>query len=193
VTAFLIKGDPPTYFIHIPRTGGTSFCKLFDIAPLSKKMETRRNPHPTAAQVLEKIQKGDLPVGEMFGVVRNPYDRAVSQFYYDKGNCGMRGANKGAGTHVDQFEKWIANGGKKYLALKGYQVEQLICDPKTGELLAEPVLFGDFLARYPKLPHEHRSDRQHSTAEFFHSPKSRAIVKATAGWEINRYGFTHDH
>lgn len=55
-------------FIHIPKTAGQSIIKATGVEP---------NGHKRFVDLVDEVADG-----EFFTVVRNPYDRAVSTYYY---------------------------------------------------------------------------------------------------------------
>ena len=73
----------PTTFIHIPKTGGTSF-RDWSIRFLKEKMVVYKGKifvdHPNSDEI-RKLQ-GIENLGNTFTFVRNPYDRLVSIFHY---------------------------------------------------------------------------------------------------------------
>lgn len=170
-------------FIHVPRTAGTSFCHWMGAAISNLGPE-----HMSAAEV--RALEGMAQV-EMFGVVRNPYERAVSQFCYDAAN-DLRGAGWNGHGEVERFERWVLLAGGTYMDNPRWQARALLCDAKTGEEIATPVEFSVFLAAFPELPVRNRSRRVSHMEAFYRHEAVRERVAELGAWEIDRFGFTLD-
>jgi Sulfotransferase family len=73
----VIKGDKEEYlFLHIHKTGGTSI-KDFLIGKNLKKAS-----HARSSDIIEEIGYDAYKKFKTFAVVRNPYDRVISAYYY---------------------------------------------------------------------------------------------------------------
>ena len=76
-------------FIHIPKNAGTSITSYFS---------TQRINQPRKHASIEEIKSGfptEYEAYKKFAIVRNPYDRMVSYFFYLKKNNNyyVRGIN----------------------------------------------------------------------------------------------------
>ena len=101
------EGRKPLNFLHIPKTGGSSILRLsasegftwadclfpsswgHKICPEynSTNQNWPKHPHDapwwhTPVQYLDKSQPNPYDGSDLFAVVRNPYERAVSEYYY---------------------------------------------------------------------------------------------------------------
>ena len=91
-TALLERFVQNFIFIHINKTGGSSIKQA-----LGAKFQ-----HKTA---MEKIEELGLKVWQRkftFAVVRNPWDRVVSQYHYR-----TRTNKTGLGEHPVEFARWV--------------------------------------------------------------------------------------
>jgi len=81
-------------FIHIPKTAGTSMTKIFGEA---------FQKHNSAKEVIETIGKEEWNKAYKFTVVRNPWDKVLSQYKFRvKTNKTKMGTNK------ISFKDWVA-------------------------------------------------------------------------------------
>jgi chondroitin 4-sulfotransferase 11 len=85
-------------YIHINKTGGTS---------ISKAIGMRRKIHRSAKKIKKIISPSDWKKSLIFTVVRNPYDRAYSQYFFEKKHREFDSRTK--------FDDWvIKNFNDKY-------------------------------------------------------------------------------
>lgn len=84
----MISHDYKCIFIHIPRTGGSSFEKaIFGVDWWAHKKETK---HLIASQAKE-IYKEHWDDYFKFAIVRNPWDRCVSMLNFSETYYGYKG------------------------------------------------------------------------------------------------------
>lgn len=88
--------DPSAVFIHIPKNAGTSIKHW-----MRDNFETCRlaGKH---APYMRLIRKGYTDLGFSFCVVRNPWDRCVSSYHYQKSKEMKRGM-----TEFPTFDAWM--------------------------------------------------------------------------------------
>lgn len=75
-------------FIHIPKTAGTTICSSWEGSPLKhicKKTGVLGGTHKTALE-LQTMFPAEFKTYFKFSVVRNPYDRFVSKFFFKQLN-----------------------------------------------------------------------------------------------------------
>lgn len=90
----LKRGERPL-FIHINRTGGTSISEGLGISPIHFSLKEYEE--------LWQLKYGEaLPVMTVYSCVRNPYHRAVSQYYF-RIKSGQNNMHK---HHID-FDDWL--------------------------------------------------------------------------------------
>jgi len=94
-----------TLFIHIPKNAGTSIKMYFD------KDLPKPFLHNTIHDVKALIKNHD--VYKKFAVVRNPYDRMVSWFFYLKESCKNDGFNLKEVFDID-FNDWVEDPNKSF-------------------------------------------------------------------------------
>ncbi len=84
-------------FVHIPRTGGQSICRVFDCA----------DAHLTLAHS-KAMLKDKFDACRVVSVIRNPWDHAVSFYVHSRGY----GAPDNQ-LDIERFRKWTAEGCPK--------------------------------------------------------------------------------
>ena len=107
----MIIREKKIIFIHIPKTGGTS---IEDV--ITSHIRKKKNPsnlygvrngkalqHLTALEIKNRIDNYDNFL--KFVVVRNPYDRLISEYYW----CQVKGVGKRSGQSFDNFLKYTSN------------------------------------------------------------------------------------
>lgn len=83
-------------FIHIPKCGGLSIIQNTECLRIA-------NNHATIKQVVEKYGEDFVKEKGLVTVVRNPYERLVSMFYYYKKVSPV-------GIKEEKFHDWLENG-----------------------------------------------------------------------------------
>jgi chondroitin 4-sulfotransferase 11 len=80
-------------FLHIPKTGGSSIEQLLDIKESAENLLNRTKPgdgmmsepqHRTYDQLKQIVPATKFRTYTKFAFVRNPWDRLVSAYHYDK-------------------------------------------------------------------------------------------------------------
>jgi len=83
-----ISNEEKLIFVHIPKTGGTSINSMLGFPGDNKPELLFGTPtalqHLTLDQIKTKIPKEQYTNYKKFTIVRNPYDRAVSEFCWLK-------------------------------------------------------------------------------------------------------------
>lgn len=103
-------------FIHIPKAAGSSVEKVFNVLPFDWKVMDLENlvgwdpvnrihlQHATVSQLIDFgfLTKMEFEKNYSFSIVRNPFDRAVSDYFYLSGRWKIK----------DSFENYILEDGK---------------------------------------------------------------------------------
>lgn len=104
-----------TVFIHIPKAAGSSVEKVFNVLPFDWKemninhlvgWDPTNGIHLQHASVTQLINAGYISEDDFkhlysFTIVRNPFDRAVSDYFYLSKRWGIN----------DSFENYILENG----------------------------------------------------------------------------------
>ncbi len=72
-------------YLHIPKTGGTSFCKMMSHRHnLEETVRWTRDEHNTARDILSDLRDSHF----IFGLMRDPVTHEASNFYYNTTTWG---------------------------------------------------------------------------------------------------------
>ncbi|MBN2016833.1 MAG: sulfotransferase family 2 domain-containing protein [Candidatus Cloacimonetes bacterium] len=199
-------------FIHIPRCGGTSIEYIIwpneedrnvnnlwmgFISKYKNKYQTGGLQHLLATQIQVEVGNTVFKKYFKFAFVRNPWDKAVSQFLYMKQRMDLRsfiGMDKN-----DDFKKYL------YLIQKKSHVQwkpqYTFLENKDGKVLV------DFIGRFEcfendvlrilkkirfdkivKIPHIMKSKRIHY--RFYYDSESEEIVRNIYKIDISKFGYS---
>ena len=172
----MISNEHKTIFVHIPKTAGTSVKGIF-----SKEHE-RPFPHKTIHEIKEKNPK-EYNSYKKFAVVRNPYDRMVSWYAFQKrfrmNNDLIRTYEYNSNTHsydvasiekadIDGFRNWWGEqfdlfGKDRLLNPQHTWIDETVTILKYESLNEE---LSDFLGRKIKLPITNETSR-HEILDYY--------------------------
>lgn len=200
-------------FIHIPRTGGTSLENLVWPAPAARtvddlwmgfvdkhhnKHQTGGLQHLTAEQVRAEVGATIFNSYYKFALVRNPWDKAVSQFAYMAKRRDLRdfiGMRK-----KDSFKKYLALiAGKRHVQ---WEPQSTFLVDAQGRYLVDYIgRYEDFaasanhiLARLKiaerTLPHDNKGARG-DYQKYFDTEAVEQVAQLYAE-DIDRFGYSYD-
>jgi hypothetical protein len=200
-------------FVHIPRTGGTTIEDLIWPGPRSSrttaelwmgfvdeyhnKYQTGGLQHLSAAHIRSEVGAEVFSSYYKFTLVRNPWDKAVSQFAYMDTREDLRrflGMNKG-----DCFKKYLALIAKKKHVQWEPQVN-FVRDPSGSVLVDSIGRYETFAAsvshalsaialRVDEIPRENRTDR--AAYQTYYDDESREMTAALYADDIEAFGYSY--
>ena len=196
-------------FVHIPKTGGTSIENLIWPGPRStgdlwmgfvdkyhNKYQTGGLQHLLATQIRTEVGAKVFADFYKFSTVRNPWDRAVSQFSSMVDRDDLRdfiGMKKG-----DSFKKYIDLIGKKRHVQWEPQVNFL--RDSNGELLVDHIgrfeTFSESVHQVLKvigirviaIPHENATHR--GPYPGYYDDESREMIANLYAADIEAFGYS---
>lgn len=126
----------PYGFVHVPKVAGVAITRALGSRGLCHVPPTDTHPmHVTARRVVEQVGERAWREAFTFGFVRNPWDRLVSLYHYQR-----RQANRP--EHRVGFDDWLAAHGPDW---NGRRPQLFwLCDEDGRELV-------DFVGRYERL------------------------------------------
>ena len=95
----MIIDQHKTIFIHIPKNAGTSIEEYFG----NESVRIQPNKHADIYEIKRKF-KNSYNNYRKFTIIRNPYDKMVSWYFYLKRNLGDH--------NVIEFNEWIKDPSK---------------------------------------------------------------------------------
>lgn len=197
-------------FVHIPKTGGTSiedvlwpgdrtegdlWAGLVDAH--RNKYQTGGLQHLLARQIRAEVGPATFAACFKFTVVRNPFDRLVSQYAYTMRARPDLQAWLGLAPDAG-FSAYLGRIGERPHVQWERQVRFL--DDESGRCLVDFVgryerLDADFAAVLLRLglppsplPHANRGDR--GPYRDYYGPADRARVERLYGDDLDRFGYT---
>ena len=178
-------------FIHINKTGGTS------IEEILKKLSRNLNVKHHFIQKYRKLAdaKHGFENYFKFTIVRNPWDRLLSNYFYKKLNYNNL-------IQDLSFKKWITNScdgnySFEYSLSRHTQLDWIV--DENGEVVV------DFIGKFEnlqedfdticdkigiprqKLPHKNKSKHKHYTE--YYDDETRAIVAEKYAKDIEYFGY----
>jgi len=88
--AFYLIGRRDVMMVHIPKTAGTSIRNTLGMYPARKaRPELGFKQHLTAKEIISIVGKPQWDQAFTFAMVRNPWDRMVSNYHYRKKKIGF--------------------------------------------------------------------------------------------------------
>lgn len=206
----MISYEHKCIFVHIPKCGGTSIEKLIWpdvearsthdlwmglVTPLANKYQTGGLQHLKAWQIREEVGAEVFAQFFKFALVRNPWDKAVSQFSYIQKRDDL--------MHYLGLDP--ADSFKAYLA-KIQRVEHVQWMPQYDFVHdAEGNCLIDFVGRletieqdtrsilqrigiaYQSVPHEKKSRR--GDYRSYYDAESIGIIESMYGKDIETFGY----
>ena len=210
----MISHQHKCIFVHIPRTGGTSIEDVIwgpdrrsrteaqlwmGIAESGRnKYQTGGLQHLLARQIRQEVGPAVFDAVFKFSFVRNPWDKAVSQFIYMRKRRDLREL---VGMRHDSTFKDYLMRIEKVRHVQWYGQWEFLLDD-NGDLLVDCVgRFESFdkdvqsvLSRLgivcDAVPHEFKGDRLHY--ETYYDQESLEIVGHRYRRDIERFGYTSD-
>ncbi len=198
-------------FVHIPRTGGTTIEDLVWPGPRSSrttadlwmgfvddhhnKYQTGGLQHLSAVHIRSEVGAAVFSRYYKFTLVRNPWDKAVSQFAYMDAREDLRrflGMKKG-----DGFKSYLALISKKKHVQWEPQVE--FVRDSDGAVLVDYIgryeAFSESVSRTlnaiglraDRIPHANRTDR--AAYQTYYDDESREMIAALYADDIEAFGY----
>ena len=143
-----------TIFIHIPKNAGTSIETYF----ANGSVRIQPSKHADIYEIKRKF-KNSYKKYKKFTVIRNPYDKMVSWYFYLKKNLGEN-------YNVIEFNEWIKDPSKFWHADDpvGYLKPQFEWIDDTVEIIKFENInkeLNNFFGEIISLPISNKSNRNH--------------------------------
>ncbi len=214
----MISHQDKLIFIHIPKCAGSSFEKLLKGRPFDWRepdydrlvgwCPKRRIhlQHATARQLLE-LELVDEDIWNTyfkFAFVRNPWDRAMSDYFWMRRETGVRDSFYHFLKRRGGFKKVLSNKDDKF-----YRGDHL--DEQIGYIQINGKIVVDFLGRFesintdyevlktkipnllePRLPHEQKGKKKFHHYSSFYFRRSKKWVREIYQKDIEAFGYSFE-
>jgi hypothetical protein len=196
-------------FVHIPKTGGITIESVFGFgrteADLFGEMDGLELAHLTAQQMMKYVP--DFRDYFSFAIVRNPWERLVSEYAWRAGNTSDTRAFDVLGLKKPTFEKFVrCLGDIDFGNYSQPQVNHLYPQSCFTHVGGEQVVthigrfeqfeasineirqkLGMDLVTIPKL---NKSSHRHYS--YYYTHKTKEIVESVYRDDIKLYGYTYE-
>ena len=150
----MIIEEYKTIFIHIPKNAGSSIETLFT----NSSFKIQPNKHAEISEIKRKF-KNSYNSYRKFPIIRNPYDKMVSWYFYLKRNIGKN-------YEVIEFNDWIKDPTKfwhiddpiSYLKPQYKWIDKTVEIIKFENLKKE---LNEFFSKEIDLPVINKSNHEH--------------------------------
>jgi len=173
----MINHEYKVLFIHVIKTGGVSIATALN-------MEQKQN-HSRASKIKKEVGESVWNYYCKFSFVRNPFDKIVSQYHYNRSEFGFQNS-----TFKEYVKAW--NAGKKISAYPQYQrfyINEKLDFIGRFENLQEDfdTLCDKIGVPHQKLPHENKTNHKHYTE--YYDDETREIVAEKYAKDIEYFGY----
>ena len=195
-------------FIHIPKSGGTTIRRAFNGTERAGRIHLCG--HKSARDVRHDHPKWWATSTYKFAIVRDPWDRAVSWYYFHGWPHEMRPKMQGfpaPGTKEsrERFDSWLRTCGPQTKTSWFHPAKMLLDD--DGTLMVDDVFQMEKMGKaisgianriggdVPPMMHENinpaKTRFQHYSQ--LYTDSSREFVKLFSLWEIETFGYEFKH
>lgn len=184
-------------FIHVPKTGGMSVRLIFGSRIWAHGHEPAREVRWMLGERFDSAWS--------FGFVRNPWDRAVSWYYYSRREDIDQGREPlYTGTELkDHFAKWCRSRAWLCFEPEIRSARKMLTDWETGRILVSQIFrferfdeaIGTIRSRlgfeHERVAHENRNTWKPAglTTHDHFNDSSREYIGRLGSWEIQTFGY----
>ena len=169
-----------TIFIHIPKNAGTSIETLF----ANDSFRIQPNKHADIYEIKRKF-KNSYNSHKKFTIIRNPYDKMVSWYFYLKKNLGEN-------YNIIDFKEWIKDPSKfwhindpiSYLKPQYKWIDDTVKIIKFENINKE---INKFFKEDIKLPITNKSNHKHYSN--YYDKKSSNIIYDRYKIDFEKYNY----
>jgi hypothetical protein len=192
-------------FVHIPKTGGQSIEAALGIITKEDQLfglfHGREYSHLTAKEILSIVGRSVFNSCFKFAIVRNPFDRLVSEYFFKKkgGDCRFIDI-----WHVSSFKDFIHQLKKKHhemfttpqIEINHFLPQTNFVYSETDNLLVDKIFkFEDFANEIKdfieqlgySLPHVNQTTHKHYRHYF--DRETQAIVETIYSDDLKRFDY----
>jgi len=191
-------------FVHIPKTGGSSIRSLLKWSDQRCWKWGWTGGHAPAALIESKMPAGLFARTYKFTIIRNPWDRAVSWFYFMKKD-NLEDLPVGRMALAESFHRWLNENAALTLGLMNRSAYTMLHRADGGRLVDNVFKYEELdsawveICKAIKRPHESLpvlnrvlSVRPTYKALFL-DPRDVDLVKTMCWWEIQYHDYDFEH
>lgn len=189
--------ETKSLFVHVQKTGGSSIQKwLYDN---TDGVPVKGKKHWPMASILQR--QPNMEIDFSFAVVRNPWDYAVSWYFFRLKRAQRRlesNTTKPKGKFSKEYNEWVVNESAKGIehwfetinpSLQQHtKVKDLDYVMKLENLENDFVRIQQHFNCYEPLPHLNYSQRQKDYRQYYNKKTKNLIAKKFAT-DIELFGF----
>lgn len=176
-------------FVHIPKTAGTSVRKAMDLAD----MKLLSFDHLTLKEYRTFLHPDFFERMFKFAIVRNPWDRAVSLYYFQRSKSFSL-------SNPEQYAASMNMSFRQFLDGKGFILQQLPwirLDDKIGvdyvgrfENLTETMRTVSEESGFPLTELSHINSTFHSPSFTYYDNHTKGIIAKKCEEDIDEFKYT---
>jgi hypothetical protein len=173
----MINRDLACIFVHVIKTGGTSIATALNM--------NDKKCHMPASEIRKKVGQKIWNDYFKFTFVRNPFEKIVSQYHYNRWQWGLKDS-----TFKEYINKW--NKGKKISSFP--QLNLFYIDEKIDFIGKYENLQEDFNTicdkigiPHKELPHKNATKHKHYTE--YYDDETRQIVAEKYAKDIEYFNY----
>ena len=192
----MVIDEHKAIFIHIPKCGGTSVEKFFNVHPnrfnidkLTGKYKGYQGKYLQHCTYLEMKTLFNIPVEEYytFTVIRNPWDKIVSSFFYEiRYNKNITSFKKFVQSPVWENEQHSIPQCEYIMNEKGEIKVDFICRFENLQQDFDMVC-NRISINTKELPHKNKTAHEHYTE--YYDNETRSIIAERYAKDISRFGY----
>ena len=176
----MIIDEHKTIFIHIPKNAGTSIEEYFG----NESFRIQPSKHADIHEIKTKF-KNSYNNYRKFTIIRNPYDKMVSWYFYLKRNLGEN-------YNTVEFNEWVKDPIKFWHADDPISFLKPQCDwiDHTVEIVKFENInkeLNDFFGEKINLPITNKSNHDHYST--YYSRKSLDIIYDRYKKDFEKYNY----
>ncbi|TAN10705.1 MAG: hypothetical protein EPN45_06305 [Rhizobiaceae bacterium] len=208
----MISVEKNFIFVHVAKTGGQAmksvlrpyavqkasgqWRRLLSHLPVREALDAQLGPHTSASWAKRKLPRDFFDHAFKFGLVRNPYDLAVSRYFFVRSHTDHH-------RHEDSQKQSFADfllAQKRRVRWRQKDQTAMLSDG-DGTLLVDKVYrfeemeeaYNDIVRRLDlkeALPLTRRNSSSHADYRSYYTERERALVENLWRRDIDRFGYT---